>query len=152
MSFRKVSKSKISSVMFIEKKTIIFDIDETLVYASTNSKELKTYDETIFIKMTHFGGSAKALLSFRPYMHEMLDELSKDFELILYTCGTASYAACFAEAVQKKRKYFHHVLCISHCLYSIENELFIKDLKILEEGRDLKDVIIVDNNISSFFL
>jgi hypothetical protein len=24
--------------------------------------------------------------------NEMLDELSKDFELILYTCGTASYA------------------------------------------------------------
>ena len=49
--------------------------------------------------MTRFGGQAKAFLSFRPYLHEMLDELSKDFELILYTCGTASYAACFAEAV-----------------------------------------------------
>jgi hypothetical protein len=42
--------------------------------------------------MTRFGGQAKAFLSFRPYLYEMLDELSKDFELILYTCGTASYA------------------------------------------------------------
>lgn len=31
----------------------------------------------------------------------MLDELCEDFELILYTCGTASYAAAFAEAVEK---------------------------------------------------
>ena len=30
--------------------------------------------------------------------------------------------------------------------------MFIKDLKILEEGRSLKDVVIVDNNIQSFFL
>ena len=82
----------------------------------------------------------------------MLDELSKDFELILYTCGTASYAQCFADAVQKKRKYFHHILDLQHCLYSMENDMFIKDLKILEEGRSLNDIIIVDNNIQSFFL
>lgn len=30
--------------------------------------------------------------------------------------------------------------------------MFIKDLKILEEGRSLSDIIIVDNNIQSFFL
>jgi TFIIF-interacting CTD phosphatase-like protein len=29
----------------------------------------------------------------------------------------------------------------------MENEIYIKDLKILEEGRNLKDIIIVDNNI-----
>lgn len=82
----------------------------------------------------------------------MLEELSKHFELILYTCGTATYAQCIAETVQKKQKYFDHVLCLSHCLYSMENEMFIKDLKILEEGRNLRDVVIVDNNIQSFFL
>lgn len=34
----------------------------------------------------------------------------------------------------------------------MENEIYIKDLKILEEGRNLKDVVIVDNTIQSFFL
>jgi hypothetical protein len=29
----------------------------------------------------------------------------------------------------------------------MENDMYIKDLKILEEGRNLKDVVIVDNNI-----
>ena len=84
----------------------------------------------------------------------MLDELSKDFELILYTCGTASYAASFAESVEKRggKKYFDHVLSLQHCLYSMENEIYIKDLKILEEGRNMKDIVIVDNNIHSFFL
>lgn len=30
--------------------------------------------------------------------------------------------------------------------------MYIKDLKILEEGRNLKDMVIVDNNVQSFFL
>jgi TFIIF-interacting CTD phosphatase-like protein len=34
----------------------------------------------------------------------------------------------------------------------MENEIYIKDLKILEEGRSLKDIVIVDNTIQSFFL
>lgn len=84
----------------------------------------------------------------------MLDLLRTDFELILYTCGTASYAAAFAEAVEKNgnKRYFDHILCLSHCLYSMENEIYIKDLKILEEGRNLRDLVIVDNNVQSFFL
>jgi len=85
------------------------------------------------MKVTKFGAQAKAYLSFRPYLHEMLETLSKDFELILYTCGTASYAACFTQAVEKnKGKYFDHVLSLGHCLYSAENDIYIKDLKILE--------------------
>ena len=34
----------------------------------------------------------------------------------------------------------------------MENEIYIKDLKILEDGRSLQDVVIVDNTIQSFFL
>ena len=70
----------------------MFDIDETLVYATQNRSELKKIDEVIFIKMTKFGGMVKAYLSYRPYLFEMLNKLYNEFELILYTCGTASYA------------------------------------------------------------
>jgi len=34
----------------------------------------------------------------------------------------------------------------------MENDLYIKDLKILEVNRDLSTIVIVDNNIQSFFL
>ncbi len=41
-SFAKFSKSKIKwiNISLIEKKTIVFDIDETLVYASDNYKDI----------------------------------------------------------------------------------------------------------------
>jgi len=34
----------------------------------------------------------------------------------------------------------------------MENDLYIKDLKILEEGRSMADMVIVDNMVQSFFL
>eukprot|EP00347_Sterkiella_histriomuscorum_P006657 403351931 len=160
------------------KRTIIFDIDETLVYASHDKNEIpqSSIDTTIRIKVNRFGGAQKAYLSFRPYVFDMLDELYPDFELILYTCGTQSYAKAFSEAVHKfymdkfpnghhanfipgpdnnfaqDFSLFDHVLSLQQCLYSYENDLYIKDLKILEMGRDLKDVVIVDNNVQSFYL
>jgi TFIIF-interacting CTD phosphatase-like protein len=133
----------------LEKKTLVLDIDETLVYATTNRNEMKLIDETIQIKMTKFGAGVRAFLSYRPYLFEFLDALRIHFELILYTCGTAPYAAAFSESVEKNggKKYFDHVLSLQHCLFSMENEIYIKDLKILEEGRSLKDIVIVDNTI-----
>lgn len=68
-SFQKVSYFQDLNRLFnLEKKTVVLDIDETLVYATTNRAELKHIDETIFIKMTRFGGSVKAFLSYRPYL------------------------------------------------------------------------------------
>lgn len=75
-SFRKTCKSNCSFCLFVlELKTIVLDIDETLVYATMNRSEVKILDETIFIKMTKFGGMAKAYLSYRPFLFEFLDLL-----------------------------------------------------------------------------
>ena len=114
-----MSKSNLANIfeynyVLLVKKTIVLDIDETLVFASTNSNELKKIDDVIFIKMARFGSPIKALLSFRPYLIYLLDELSKEFEIILYTCGTAAYAKAFAESVERKgeKQYFDHILSL----------------------------------------
>jgi hypothetical protein len=80
-------------------------------------------DTTIKIKVNRFGAFAKAYLSYRPYLLEMLEELYTDFELILYTCGTSQYAAAFSESVHKSYleknpskpqdfQFFDHVLSL----------------------------------------
>ena len=79
----------------------MLDIDETLVFATTNRGELKMVDETIFIRMSKFGASVKAYLSYRPFLFQFLNSMKNHFELILYTCGTASYASAFSESVDK---------------------------------------------------
>ena len=94
-SFAKTSK---------KAKTIVFDIDETLVFATQNKREmpLDAWDTTVKIKkINKYGPKTKAYLSFRPYLIEMLMDLEPDFELILYTCGTQEYARAFSKAVHK---------------------------------------------------
>ena len=63
----KVSLKSIN-LFYIEKKTLVLDIDETLVYATTNRNDLRIIDETIYIKMSKFGASVKAYLSYRPFL------------------------------------------------------------------------------------
>ena len=48
--------------------------------------------------------------------------------------------------------FFSHILSYKECLYSRENELYLKDLKILESNRSLTEIVIVDNSVKSFYL
>lgn len=94
----------------LEKKTIVFDIDETLVFASETRLDIPqdSIDTAIYIKVNRYGKYQKAYLSFRPNLFEMLNVLHEEFELILYTCGTKQYASAFNEAVHKAyNKKFH---------------------------------------------
>ena len=62
-SYAKFSRSKINCCYklwnFLERKTIVFDIDETLVYAAHNQSEmpLNSIDTTIRIKVNKYGGA-----------------------------------------------------------------------------------------------
>ncbi|TNV85823.1 hypothetical protein FGO68_gene8216 [Halteria grandinella] len=188
-----------------KRKTIVFDIDETLVLASSKPHSIQQdvppqQSNTTTIKFSGGWRSASgepdqmAYLIFRPYLLEMLIELYQDFEIILFTKGTLEYAQAFSKAVHNyyfrsklarpdffshyafrmegygsglgsrspartvraldssNLGFFSHVLSFKECLYSGENQMHLKDLKILEVGRNLQDIIIVDNTIKSFYL
>ena len=48
--------------------------------------------------------------------------------------------------------FFSYLLSFKECLYSRDNEIHLKDLKILESNRNLSDIVIVDNCVKSFYL
>lgn len=48
--------------------------------------------------------------------------------------------------------FFSQILSFKECLYYRESQLSMKDINILEMGRSLADIIIVDNTIQSFYL
>jgi len=126
----------------------VLDIDETLLFATPDKSLLTKIDKKISFRLKDNRLNLSYLyVSYRPYVLEMLKILSKDYEIILFTTGTAEYAWKVAQSLQKGEKYFDHVLSVNHCLYAREKNMYIKDLKILEMGRNLKDILIVDNNI-----
>ena len=73
--------------------------------------------------------------------------MGKFFEIIIFTSSYRYYADAILNTIDKDRKLIHHRLYRQHCIL-YDEDVYLKDLRVL--GRDLKDVIIVDNAPYSF--
>ena len=126
------------------KKTLILDIDETLVHSSFIPFN-RAPDISLNINLNGLNKIVYVLK--RPYVDEFLKELSNIFEIITFTASISQYAGPLLDQLDKF-KFVSHRLFRENCLY--EKGVYIKDLKKL--GRDLKDMIIVDNNPISYIV
>ena len=108
------------------KFSLILDLDETLIYLQ-NKDSLKADINSIIL---------------RPNLNEFLHEMKSIYELIIFSENSQEYVEPIIDLIQKKENYFDYIICKSYITYdSRGNE--IKDLSLL--GRDLKNVIVVDN-------
>ena len=126
------------------KKTLLLDLDETLVHSSFKTLPMNS-DINFNIYLQNKPLRINVLV--RPYVQEFLEKMSKLYELIIFTASVPQYANPLLDILDKK-KYIIHRLYRQHCisLYG----LFIKDLRTI--GRDLKNTIILDNNPISYLL
>ena len=89
----------------------MFELDNTLMKTAFK-KTMICNDTSTYIKV--FGQqSFKLYISYRSYMIELLRELKKDFEVILFT-GSNSYEfiSKVADVIEKENEpYFEHLIC-----------------------------------------
>ena len=121
----------------IHKKTIILDLDETLVHSSTTS--FKKNDIILNIDFDSVLYNIYVLV--RPGAEIFIKKLSKLFEVVIFTASISKYASPLLDKLDKDQN-IKYRLFREHCTFL--NGIFIKELKRL--NRDLKDVIIVDNS------
>ena len=86
-------------------------------------------------------------IKLRPYVKQILKDLSKFFEIIIFTASEKFYADPIIDILDPQNNIISKRYYRQNCIQ--KNNFFIKDLKILKI--DLKDVIIIDDSISSFF-
>ena len=129
------------------KKTLILDLDETLVHADIDFN-YKYHDE--MLKFVREGANEETLipLILRPYLFDFLNYVSQFFEIIVFTASEKNYADAILNYIEKDRKYFSKRLYRDSCLF-LQPCFYIKDLEIVS-NRNLSNVIIVDNSIFSF--
>ena len=90
----------------------------------------------------------KAGINLRPYIIHCLQELSKDFEIIVFTASHQCYASLVLDYIDPKNKLIHHRLYRDNCIVTPEG-VHIKDLRIFL-NRNIQDIVIVDNACYSF--
>lgn len=148
-----ITKSKInSSLKFLpeksyynsKKKTLILDLDETLVHSAFKPFY---FQSDIVLNMTFEQKPQTIYVLKRPHVDDFLEKMSKLFEIVIFTASIPEYANPLLDQLDQ-RKRISYRLFREHCTPS--NSFFIKDLK--KVGRDLKDTIIIDNNPVSYLL
>ena len=129
------------STQYTNKKTLILDLDETLVHSSFTP--FKQND--IILEVDFEGVMYNIYVLVRPYAEEFLQSVSNFYEVIIFTASISKYASPLLDILDKDKN-IKYRLFREHCTYI--NGIFIKDLKRL--NRNLKDVIIVDNSPLAF--
>ena len=135
-------KSKLSIPKIIYRKTLILDIDETLVHSGFYPFN-RYPDITLNIKLNGLDKDIYVLK--RPHVDEFLKELSNIFEIITFTASISQYASPLLDKLDTNH-FVTHRLFRENCIY--EKGVYIKDLRNI--GRELKNVIIIDNNPASY--
>jgi len=139
------------------KKIALFDLDETIVHCigeiNMNNVENFTRQCDTKIKVKLPGGKEVTIgINIRPHWEEALNIIKNKYHIIAYTASHESYADAVLNYLDPEKKYFEHRLYRCHCVLCNVDEMkfYVKDLEILEEFYDLKDVVLIDNSVLSF--
>jgi Dullard-like phosphatase family protein len=127
------------------KKTLVLDLDETLVHSSTEKPFPNQKNIILNLKIKNKPYKIYAIL--RPYLDFFLKEMSVYYNLYIFTASLSQYSTALLNILDKNRliiRSFNR----EHCQYKFG--LYFKDLSIF--NIDYKNIIIIDNNPVSYAL
>lgn len=123
------------------KVTLVLDLDETLVHSEYIQPAY--YDYVFQVSLNE--SLHNIYVSYRPGLKQFLDRITKEFEVVIFTASMKKYAKEVIKSFDPHQK-IKYLLYRDYC--TEVNGEYVKDLRVL--GRDLKNVLIVDNNKGCF--
>ena len=137
----------------LSDKTLLLDLDDTLIH-TINPKfdySLINIDHSsakiIFYKDPETSSLHSIKVVIRPYATELLQQLSKYYEIVIFTAAQKCYADPILDLLDPENEYISRRLYRESCIE--KNDRFFKDLRIFA-NRDISKLIIVDNTITCF--
>ena len=122
---------------FVNKKTLILDLDETLVHSSFVPFE----NNDIVLNVEFEGMLYNIYVLIRPGAIDFIKKVAKLYEVIIFTASISKYALPLIDILDSDKN-IQYKLTREHCTFL--NGIYIKELKKL--NRDLNDLIILDNS------
>lgn len=119
----------------------MLDLDETLVHSSF--KPIENADIVLPVEIE--GKICYVYVLKRPFCEQFIARMSLHYEVVMFTASLSKYADPLYSKLDHG-KVSSALLFREHCTF--HNGLFVKDMSRL--GRNLEDVIIIDNSPTSF--
>lgn len=133
-------------VYCIVKKTLIFDLDETLIHC-VDDIDAQTPQHILQIKFDD-EDIVDAGINIRPYAIDCLKAANEHFQVIVFTASHQSYADVVLDFLDPTGELIQYRLYRDSC-YQTPEKVYVKDLRIIG-NRNLEDLVIVDNAVYSF--
>jgi len=121
----------------LKRKTLILDLDETLVHSTI--KPVTKHDMTVDVLID--GVNCTFYVIKRPHVDHFLKKVAEWFDVIIFTASMQQYADPLINQLDTKRVVKSRLFRES-CLQKDGN--FVKDLSLI--GQDLASTVIVDNS------
>lgn len=128
-----------------KKKTLILDLDETLIHADFD-EQFVNHDYNVNFEYKDEKVSVDIFV--RPGVKEFLERMSLIYEIFLFTASKKEYADACLKVIDPDETIFKHRLYRDSCI-PINNKTYVKDLRIFV-NRKQENLILVDNSFYSF--
>ena len=139
-----------------QQKTLVLDLDETLIHSMSRGGRMSTgHMVEVRLNTASLGMSGASAVgqhpilywvNKRPYCDEFLRRVCKWFNLVIFTASVQEYADPVIDWLEQERKFFSARYYRQHCTY--RQGAYIKDLSAVEP--DLSKVMILDNSPLSY--
>eukprot|EP01026_Neomeris_dumetosa_P044008 TRINITY_DN36987_c2_g1_i2.p1 TRINITY_DN36987_c2_g1~~TRINITY_DN36987_c2_g1_i2.p1 ORF type:complete len:333 (-),score=38.46 TRINITY_DN36987_c2_g1_i2:115-1113(-) len=123
------------------KKTLVLDLDETLVHSSFQPLDNADYIIPVEVE----GVNTDVYVLRRPHLDHFLEEVCQRFEVVVFTASLSKYADPLLDLLDERKMVRWRLFRESCVNYQ---GAYVKDLARL--GRELRNVLIVDNSPNSY--
>ena len=145
-----MNRNEITRNFVSGKKVILLDLDETLIHGDFQEEYLNDIDHPYdkIIKFTSLDEQEEVSVGIfvRNGVQKFLEEISKIFDIGIFTASSKDYADAVINYLDPNNEFIKFRLYRNSCIKV--NNISIKDLRII--GVDLKNIVLIDNNMYSF--
>ena len=132
-----------------KKKLAIFDLDETLVHCQIKNIEECQFKIEINLPSKKKG---KIGINVRPNWKTAINKIKDKYVIVVFTASHKNYAEGVLNFLDPNKFYFPYRLYRNNCTIIKLNgkDIYIKDLTLFQ-NINLKDIIVIDNSVMSFY-
>ena len=145
-----MNRNEITRNVVSGKKVVLLDLDETLIHGDFQEEYLNDLDHPYdkIIKFTSLDEQEEVSVGIfvRNGVQKFLEEISKIFDIGIFTASSKDYADAVINYLDPNNEFIKFRLYRNSCIKV--NNISIKDLRII--GVDLKNIVLIDNNMYSF--